>query len=412
MSSITKPLYSDLPNVNLLFEPISSCILDGDPGFDMDDYLAIALPILQNNSLKGVITSLYHPEEKKALTKAFITELYRGGKLPLTVEKITELTKNIFSGIGYYRSNPPEHFNELYPRWPSGIFGDVRAPSDDAKYKCIYPYQTKAFVDHGVPLEINSSGPELERFLAFLSAQPSPITFVTTGPTSNLAVLMRIAPDLCKEKIKSIVMMNGAFLEPARMGYNGGLNFKDTETVFNFGIPCLIVPSKLCENICLPKEQLIAWTKERNSLSAEGQLFLSIMENWEIHRARKKDPTADVSNLILNSPILADPLTMMIALDPSLIKTAKGVRYEFIHDRNDIHLLHKEAPNLIRIVDDPESNVLQVESLNNPDIVRQKLIDLLDHLLHDSGKGAFNFTSTNNGKEEAKFSDNSKKSGL
>ena len=215
---------------------------------------------------------------------------------------------------------------------------------------------------------------ELTSFIAFLDELKNPVIYVSTGPTTNLATLLRQNPDLVKAKIKTIVMMNGTFANPPRMGYNGGLNLKDTKTVFDSGIPCLIVPSALCASYVFPKELVDQMTAERERLSTFGKLFHDIMLSWEIHRARKKNPNVDPSKLSLVSPILADPLTMLIALHPELIGSTRNVKYTFDLTPTDKHLLHKEAATLTNLEEDPSSNVFEVTSIVSPEETLKMLI--------------------------------------
>ena len=361
--------------------PIIHCC---DAGFDMDDFGAL---MLANDSgrLAAVLTSLYRPDEKKTVITAFL-RAYRGSQLAAhSVEhRVNRIFPRIFSGNGYYPdpSIAPEEnrrsFLSLYPRWPTTVFGDPAASPLDPRYKCIYPYQSKPFTDNGLLLDALSGHSELDEFTTFLNRLQYPIVYVSTGPTTNLAELLRYSPDLVKAKIKTIVMMNGTFAHPPRMGYNGGLNLHDTHTVFNSGIPCLIVSSALCANYVFPKELLDAMTRRRDQMSTFGKLFHDIMFSWEVHRARKKDPEVDPSKLSLASPILADPLTMLIALHPEFIGSMRNVRYTFDLTNNDKDLLHKEASTLVHVEEDPDSTVFEVTSIAHPERALRMLIQKLD----------------------------------
>lgn len=361
--------------------PIIHCC---DAGFDMDDFGALMLAS-DSGRLAAVLTSLYRPDEKKVAIEAFLNTYKKAQLIEESVEsRINQLSPRIFAGEGYYpdsSASPEENksnFLSLYPRWPTAIFGDPAISELDPAYKCIYPHQAKPFTDNGILLDTLSGHSELEDFMKFLEGLEEPVIYVCTGPTSNLAALLRQNPDLVKSKIKTIVMMNGTFANPPRMGYNGGLNFQNTQKVFESGIPCLIVTSELCANYTFPKELVDQMTAQRDQLSPFGKLFHDIMLSWEVHRARKKNPEVDPSKLSLASPILADPLTMLIALHPDLIESMRAVKYTFDMSSSDMHLLHKEAGTLIQVQDDPGSTVFEVTSIAEPEKTLEMLIQKLN----------------------------------
>jgi hypothetical protein len=355
-----------------------------DAGFDMDDFGAL---MLANDSgrLAAVLTSLYRPDEKKSIVTAFLNVYQKSPLAIRSVEsRINQLIPSIFAGEGYYPDStvsPEENkdrFLSLYPRWPTAIFGDPSVSFQDPTYQCIYPYQAKPFIDNGILLDTLSGHSELENFIAFLDELKNPVIYVSTGPTTNLARLLRQRPNLIKTKIKTIVMMNGTFANPPRMGYNGGLNLQDTKTVFDSGIPCLIVPSALCANYVFPKELVDQMTAQKEGLSTFGKLFHDIMLSWETHRARKKNPNIDPTKLTLASPILADPLTMLLALHPELIGSTRNVNYTFDLTSADKHLLHKEAATLTNVEEEPGSNVFEVTSIVSPEEALNILIKKLN----------------------------------
>lgn len=376
---------SSLNPVTILQQQKSRVISDNDAGFDMDDFFAIILALI-SGQLAGVVTTLFRPDEKKALTEAFIKafDQSRLAKDPIA-SRVDGIAPRVFAGKGYYPnpSDTPEEkrekFLSLYPRWPTAIFGDPAVSESDPRYKCIYPNQRKAFDDNNVALDVLSGHSELDQFLEFLNGLSEPVVYVCTGPTTNLAEILRTNPDLVKAKIKTIVMMNGTFGNPnPRMGYNGGLNLQDTQVVFESGIPCLIVPSSLCDSYKFPVERLEKMANNREELTDFGRLLLDITLSWERHRALKRDPNADPSQLKLASPILADPLTMLVALMPEIVGSTRRVKYTFDLSDTDKHLLHPEAATLTTVVEDPESSVFEVTSIVSPEEVLQILINHFD----------------------------------
>lgn len=356
-----------------------------DIGFDFDDHGALMIGLLEEK-LVAIITGLYRPDEKKSLVTAFLKVFKENQTTTESMKaRIDQVVGRVFSGEGYYPDSTispeknKEIFIDLFPRWPI-FFGDPSVSSEDPHYKCIYPNQAKAYCDNGIVLDPLCGHSELDDFAAFLEELKEPVIYVSTGPTKNLATLLRKYPDLVKAKIKTTVMMNGTFATPAktaRMGYNGGLNFEDTQTVFDSGIPCLIVPSALAAEYTFPKEIMHQMTAKRDQLSPFGKLLHDIMLSWEIHRARKRDPNVDPSKLSLDNPILADPLTMLIALHPELVESVRSVKYTFTLTKNDIHLLHPDAPALVLVEDDPDSSVFEVTSLVSHEKTLEMLLEKL-----------------------------------
>ncbi len=175
-------------------------------------------------------------------------------------------------------------------------------------------------------------------------------------------------------------MMTGTFMNPPRMGYNGVLNVRDTDLVFKSGVPCIIASSQLCKGYNLSPEIFAKIQANKDSLDELGQTMHEMMMNWQIHVARKKDPNVDVAKLNLTSPIFADPLAALIALDPDCVKSLRPVSYEFnmdVADDPEFDMLNfKLNGKLVKVVEDPASNVFEVMSLKDPEGIQAKLDEL------------------------------------
>jgi purine nucleosidase len=80
-----------------------------------------------------------------------------------------------------------------------------------------------------------------------LKAGPGKITLLALGPLTNVAQLLETHPD-CKPWIKRIVLMGGAVRvgyagkPPAEAEWNIRLDIKAAKTVFNSGVPLVVVP--------------------------------------------------------------------------------------------------------------------------------------------------------------------------
>lgn len=365
-------------------------IHDHDMGFDSDDLWAHGILL---ERIYASVTNFYKPNEKKRINLSLLREFAKTEAMKSQASHIYDLMKRIYQGVGYYETEnltpdqKRERFLLVAPRWPVPVFGDPGLTENDPRYKCVYPYQTKAFETAGVL--VNEEQPQgesqLGEVLDLMRSLTEQVLITATGPLFNLAEMVRREPALMKDKVKAIVMMNGTFMNPYRMGYNGALNMEDTQTVFNSNIPCIVVPSELCSKFKFPLNKVLELSLQREKMTDFGKMMLDVVLNWEKHRARKKNPDVDLASIQIDDPILADPLAALLAVKPEWIGTTRKVAYVFNHhlkgdNGETIHMLHPKAKELVEVKEDPNSNVYEVLSVRNPEEVQKFLEEEISRL--------------------------------
>ena len=92
------------------------------------------------------------------------------------------------------------------------------------------------------PLRV-SKRTALEAAADILKHSEEKITFICTGPLSNMGLLIRAYPDLCKEKIEQISLMGGTchfILTKPFMEFNTYFDAEASKIVFESGIPVVM----------------------------------------------------------------------------------------------------------------------------------------------------------------------------
>lgn len=155
-----------------------------------------------------------------------------------------------------------------------------------------------------------AEGNAIEKFIDAVRANPGKITLVTLGPLTNIAIAVCMAPDIA-EKIEMCYTMGGA---AATLGnrtpaaeYNIIVDPEAAKIVFDSGIPLMMVGWEHCRGIANLSQEEIEKVLSFNTPFAK---FAIECNGHSI--ARNRD--------WLNEPGLAlpDPVTMAIAIDPSI----------------------------------------------------------------------------------------------
>ena len=158
----------------------------------------------------------------------------------------------------------------------------------------------------------------VEAIIEAFRAAPGEITLVTLGPLTNIATALRIAPDLA-EKIPMCYVMGGAAnqvgnITPAAE-YNIWVDPEAAHVVFHAGFPLLMVGWEHCRGEANFDDEEMAYIRSFNTPYAD----FTIDCNASAIKANREwlgDPGLS----------LPDPVTMAIALDPSVC-TRRGKHY-------------------------------------------------------------------------------------
>lgn len=163
-----------------------------------------------------------------------------------------------------------------------------------------------------------SQGDGVNAFIEAVRANPGNITLITLGPLTNIALAIRIAPDIV-DKISMCYSMAGAAatlgnVSPAAE-FNVYVDPEAAKMVFDSGIPLMMVGWEHCRG------QANLTVKEMDMIRAYPNPYGKFTVECNAHAiSTNKD--------WLSEPGLAlpDPVTMAIALDPQVC-TKKGKHY-------------------------------------------------------------------------------------
>lgn len=156
---------------------------------------------------------------------------------------------------------------------------------------------------------------------------PGEVTLVTLGPLTNLALALRLAPDIVP-LIPHVYIMGGAAatlgnITPAAE-YNIWIDPEAAKTVFHSGLPITMVGWELCRGEAnLNDEDMAALRALRNPLA---DFVLDC--NRQALRANREwlhDPGLP----------LPDPVAMAVALDPEVVKRA-SMHYVTVEIASDL----------------------------------------------------------------------------
>jgi len=152
----------------------------------------------------------------------------------------------------------------------------------------------------------------VEAMIAAFRKYPGEITLVTLGPLTNIALAVGIAPDIAK-KIKVCYVMGGAAntvgnITPAAE-YNIWVDPEAARLVYHAGLPLVQVGWELCRG-------------EANLLEADINYIRSLDTEFGHFTIDCNRQAIQTNREWLGDPALPlpDPVTMAIALDPSICK--------------------------------------------------------------------------------------------
>jgi purine nucleosidase len=172
-----------------------------------------------------------------------------------------------------------------------------------------------------------AKGNAIDAFINAVRANPGNITLVTLGPLTNIALALRIAPDIA-EKICMCYTMGGAAATLGNVTPAAEFNiYVDPEAariVFHSGIPLLMVGWEHCRGQANLTEKEMAQVRSYHTPYADFALdcnvhAISTNKEW------------------LSEPGLAlpDPVTMAVALDPTIC-TKRGAHYVDVETVSDV----------------------------------------------------------------------------
>ena len=193
-----------------------------------------------------------------------------------------------------------------------------------------------------------SSRPGAEEILYQLEICPQPLTLITLGPLTNIALALDRAPDLSR-KIRRMVMMGGAYTGPGNITPAAEFNiFADPEAadlVFRSGLPITAVGLDVTRQVRLKRQVLSEWAQ------TSGSSMRHKIQEWTNHSLNYMYELDGEASIPLH-----DPLAVLVCMDPNLVGTedmhvvvetkGQSTRGMTLADRRPILQKWKKKPNL------------------------------------------------------------------
>ncbi|MHC1551182.1 nucleoside hydrolase [Phyllobacterium sp. K27] len=149
-----------------------------------------------------------------------------------------------------------------------------------------------------------------------------PITFCCLGPMTNLAVALRMKPQIA-EGIERVIMMGGAYREPGNRTMTAEFNVladpHAAHVVFSSGIPIIALALDATHQVMLKPEHVVEFSSVSGRISGT---LAELMAFWD------RD---DVRRYGSRGGPLHDPLVIAYLLRPGLFETQRArvfVEYE------------------------------------------------------------------------------------
>jgi purine nucleosidase len=276
-------------------------ILDTDIGDDIDDALALSFA-LQSPELKllAVTTVLQDREGRASLVWKILSLFGRtdipvgvGAEQPLVALARTEKVRQV----------------------------EVLGPLDHIPV---------ARMRGGIPLIIDTC----------LNATGK-VTILAIGPATNIALALRAEPRI-KEKIESIILMNGVFFRPG-LEYNTKRDPEASAIVYGSGVPVTAVGLDVTMQCKLTDADM---RRIEQSQLPSAQFLYKLIRIWNGSKDEKL-------------PVLHDPLAVGVTFRPGLVSVVSGsveVETRGEPDRTyGMTVLRREANGKIRVAEEVSS---------------------------------------------------------
>jgi inosine-uridine nucleoside N-ribohydrolase len=192
---------------------------------------------------------------------------------------------------------------------------------------------------------------------------PGRLTIVSLAPMHNIAEALRRYPQLAEE---AVIIAMGGWMEdknrkPERLGYNTVLGRKETQEIIKSGILIFLVNSQTVAGLYLDQQSELPIVSAPEIKSQLSRLIVGEMSNWIPH-----------AKGTMNNVQLADPVSVILAGFPHLIKDTDPVKLEFPDAEGT---MFTNASALFRVSADlgTRPNVFAVTELHQPAAIQQMI---------------------------------------
>lgn len=245
-------------------------IIDTDIGDDIDDAFAIALAVCSPELQLAGVTTVFRNAERRAKMCRLLLDSYGKGTLP------------ICAGIDQPLLQNPPHLS-----------GDRTAP-DGSFIPCQFTSEMEACgcdAMHAVDFLIRT-----------IRKSPGEVTLVPIAPLTNIAVAIRMAPDIVG-KVRSICLMGGYFTQNVAE-WNILCDPEAADIVFRSGIPIQAIGLDVTLRCKLEGRMLEDFRLLR---SRSASVLNTMMAGW-------------LESGTQTAPVLHDPLVIASLADPTLVE--------------------------------------------------------------------------------------------
>lgn len=152
-----------------------------------------------------------------------------------------------------------------------------------------------------------------EEILFQTANSPEPLTLITLGPLTNIALALQQNPDL-PGKIQEMIIMGGAYTVPGNITPAAEFNFyadpEAADLVFRSVINIIAVGLDVTRQVRISRQELQDWAQSRDSHTR------SSIQAWTRH-------SLDFMQDLTGKPFLPlhDPLAVLACIYPDLVKT-------------------------------------------------------------------------------------------
>lgn len=282
-------------------------------------------------------------------------------------------------GIEFEENDAKIRFFQQNPHWPLS-FGIPNG--DEVKgEKKILKFQGKAYKDaykdfENVKYSKNAVEFIIEASKKSMKETNHPLQIISIGPPINIARAIEMDPHISKSI--EITLMGGWFedenQQPIRLGYNTGLNPKDSQIIFDSGCKIKIISSQFIKekDFCINEEEFTSLENHKNLTKLE-KCIIQDWKNWNLQNSFHKKN-------------IADPVTLYLGLKPELIIKEKSYQVNFKKFYNQkIEFLDKKSKNFIEI-NEKDTNLFVINDIKDSELVRKEIINTIFNILTENNR--------------------------
>ena len=160
-----------------------------------------------------------------------------------------------------------------------------------------------------------SPKPAIEFLLEMVASKPGEISIVATGPLTNIAKAIQMNPTAMAQA-KAIIVMGGAVEVPGNIDpldvaeFNVYVDPDALEVVLGFSVPVTLVPLDVTHKVPLMRE--VARQRLAGSSKPVSRFVFDCTQKYMDSNLKESS---------MDGAYLHDPLTVGVAIDPSLVRT-------------------------------------------------------------------------------------------